>query len=226
MSVLCIPTRRLGVALALGALAVAPGTLASGAALAAVTGPNLRTDQRCYVLGTPIQVSGSGFAPQRTYVLTIDEVYVGRASTDSSGALASQPLPRESLPAGYAQSVEHLEASDGTSTADTSFTLTRPAGAHFGTLRGSGTSVRAPLEVWDYGVQRPVYLHWVSPTGAVHRTALLGRTGGQCGYLHTSAIRVFPFLPARGTWTFQIDTRRAYAPRPGAPVTRIRVTVR
>ena len=51
------------------------------------------------------------------------------------------------------------------------------------------------------------------------------RAGGQCGYLRTGKLRVFPFSPSGGTWTLQIDTRRRYAKRPGGPVARISVQI-
>jgi len=75
------------------------------------------------------------------------------------------------------------------------------------------------------GVNRTVYLHYVSPSGRSRMTVTLGTSSGQCGYLLTQPERVFPFTPARGTWTFQYDTRPSYSPNPGAPVSRETVKV-
>jgi hypothetical protein len=49
----------------------------------------------------------------------------------------------------------------------------------------------------------------------------LGMAGGQCGYLRTGRVRVFPFAPSRGTWTLQVDTRVRYARHAAGPVSRI-----
>src|SRR5581483_6766083 len=122
--------------------------------------------------------------PLRTYVLSIDGVYFGQDTTDSTGTLNPRPILPGGLPAGYAQAVERVEVSDGTSSARTAFTLTRSAGARFLTVSGSGTSLRAPVEVWGYsltGKRRRVYLHYVDPSGRARRTTGLGRTAGQCG---------------------------------------------
>jgi hypothetical protein len=172
-------------------------------------------------------VLGSGFAPSRSYVLTIDGVYFGQASTDANGSFSPHILPG-GLPAGVPQAVDLLEASDGSTGASAHFTLTRPAGARFLKITGSGTSLKAPIEVWGFstsGARRTVYLHYVTPSGRARSTAKLGHTGGQCGYLRTSRRPVFPFTISPGTWTFQIDTRSRYSRHPGTPVSRIRVTV-
>jgi hypothetical protein len=65
----------------------------------------------------------------------------------------------------------------------------------------------------------------VSPSGHTARTTSLGHAGGQCGYLRTGNLRVFPFSPSAGTWTLQVDTSRRYAKRPGGPVARISVQI-
>ena len=109
------------------------------------------------------------------------------------------------------------------------FTLTRPAGARFLATSGSGTSLKAPIEVWGFslsGKRVRVYVHYVAPRGRARKTVAVGRTGGQCGYLRTSDRKVFPFSPSRGTWTFQIDTRSRYSRHPRGPVQRIKVAVR
>jgi hypothetical protein len=173
-------------------------------------------------------LNGTGFAPSRTYVLSIEGVYFGQDRTNSRGALAAGPILPGGLPAGYAQAVDHVEASDGTRSASASFTLTRPPGARFLATSGSGASLKAPIEVWGFslnGARRHVYLHYVAPSGSARSTVALGRTGGQCGYLDTPPRRVFPFSPSPGSWTFQFDTRAGYSPHPGGPVWRIQVAV-
>ncbi len=203
---------------------------ACAAALAAAGRPAIRTTRGCYPIGAAVHLRGTGFAPDRAYVVSIDGVYFGQAKTDSRGEIS----PRDSLrpgglPAGVAQAVERLQASDGTRTARATFTLTRSAGARFLASSGTAQSLRAPVEVWGFsmqGTRRGVYLHYVDPSGSARTTVSLGHTRGQCGYLRTAPVRIFPFTPSRGSWTLQVDTRRHYSARPGGPMHRIAVQIR
>ncbi len=162
-------------------------------------------------------------------MISIDGVYFGQDRANAHGALIRRDSLRPGgLAAGMAQAVDRLEASDGTRTARTRFTLTRRPGARFLATSGSAHSLRAPVEVWGFaltGARRRVYLHYVNPSGRLVDTTDLGQTGGQCGYLKTAAIRIFPFTPSRGRWTLQIDSRRTYGARPAGPVQRISVHI-
>lgn len=209
-------------------LSVVAATCVLVAAAPAVAGAaTVSTNHGCYLVGQPVTLTGSGFAAARTYAVTIDGVYFGMSGTDAHGAFSVKFGPG-GLPAGSAQGVDKLDATDGTVSAGTTFTVTRPAGARFLAARGNPFTLRAPFEVWGFsmtGARQPVYLHYVSPAGAARLTVSLGHTGGECGYLRTSARRVFPFVPSPGTWTFQIDTKRGYARHPGGPVARIQVGI-
>jgi hypothetical protein len=201
------------------AFAVAP---AAGARAAAVS-----TNHGCYLVGKQVTLTGAGFAAARAYVVTLDGVYFGMSGTDAHGGFSVKFGPG-GLPAGFAQTVDQLDATDGTSTASTTFTVTRSAGARFLAARGNPRTLRSPFEVWGFslnGARRSVYLHYVSPSGGVRKTISLGHTGGQCGYLRTGRRRVFPFAPAAGVWTLQIDTRPGYARHPGGPVARVQVGI-
>jgi hypothetical protein len=209
-----------------GLIAAAGIALTAGGASAA-QGATLRTGKACYAVGQSVTLSGSGFADASSYVVTVDGIYFGESTTSSSGAFATSLRPG-GLGANVAQSVDQLEATDGNAIADTSFTVTRPAGARFLASSGSPGSLRAPFEIWGFslsGARLPIYLHYVSPAGRVRETVSLGHSGGQCGYLRTAARQVFPFTPSVGTWTFQIDTRKPYSTHPGGAVARIRVGV-
>ena len=84
------------------------------------------------------------------------------------------------------------------------------------------------MELWGFspdGPRRSVYLHRISPTGQLRSTLGLGWTGGQCGYLRTGSVQVFPFTPAKGRWMFQIDAQRSYAAHPAGAVARFAVRV-
>jgi hypothetical protein len=199
----------------------------SGVGLADST-PAVTTDRGCYVVGEKVELAGSGFAPQRRYDVAVDGVDFGQATTDASGAFATHFVPG-GLAAGVVQSVDHVDVTDGTSDAGTSFTLTRQTGARFEASRGNPRTLKVPFQVWGFamdGTPRPLFLHYVSPSGQLRKTVALGRAGGQCGYLLTPRMRVFPFAPTTGRWTLQVDTAQSYAAQPTGPVARITVVIR
>jgi hypothetical protein len=200
--------------------------LALCAAAQAAGGPTIRTGHGCYRVGQAVRITGAGFAPSREFDLTVDGVDFGQSTTNASGGFAV----RAGLGSlrGVAQHVEALSASDGSSEAHATVTLTLRSGARFLATSGNAGSLRAPVEVWDFspdGPRQPVYLHYVSPAGQPQTSIALGRTGGQCGYLRTNPIRVFPFTPSKGSWVFQIDTQRSYAAHPPGAVARFSVRV-
>jgi hypothetical protein len=188
--------------------------------------PTVKTNRGCYLVGQTVMVSGAGFAANRSYDVAIDGVDLGQARTNATGGFATSLGPG-GLDAGVIQSVDQLDATDGTSSADTTFTLTRSAGARF--LASSGDPhTLAPFAVWGFaldGTVHPVYLHYVSPDGHLRSTVRLGNTGGQCGYLLTPRRHVFPFNPSLGTWKLQIDTTRGYSAHPAGPMAVIRVVI-
>lgn len=187
----------------------------------------MRTDHRCYRVGQVVHLDGAGFSPDLLYEVTVDGVDFGQSTTNSTGGLSAHLIPG-GLGAGVAQSVDQLEVSDGTSTAATSFTVTRQAGARFLATAGNPHTLRAPFEVWGFALDsrvRPVYLHYVSPPGHPRLTVALGHTGGACGYLLTPPVQVFPFSPSAGTWMLQLDSQEQYRRNPDGPVARIGVRI-
>lgn len=208
-------------------------TCLGGAAAAAVPAlgaspdPSVHTNRGCYLVGQRVIVRGSGFAPTRMFDVAIDGVDFGQSMTDATGGFSS-PLIPGGLGAGQPQHVDHLDASDGSSSASAVFTVSRRAGGRILATSGNPHTLRAPFEVWGFalGGSRPtVYLHYVSPAAQVRMTSALGVAGGQCGYLHTRSRRVFPFSPALGGWTLQLDTSHSYVRRPRGPVVRIRIQI-
>ena len=173
-------------------------------------------------------VIGSGFAPGRTFDVAIDGVDFGRADERFQAGAFGQSAAgaRRSAAADIVQHVDHLNATDGDAGALTAtFTVTRPAGARVLATRGEPRYVaRARSRCAGFaldGRARSVYVHYVSPSGSARKTVKLGMAGGQCGYLRTGRVRVFPFAPSRGSWTLQVDTRTRYTRRPRGPVSRI-----
>jgi hypothetical protein len=190
-------------------------------------GTSVSTDRGCYVVGQSVQLTGSGFEPGRTFVVSIDGVYLGQRTTDSTGSF-SVPLHPGGLPAGAAQHLDNLQATDGTMSAQTAFMLTRSAGALITNTSGGPGSLSGRFLVWGFsltGAARPIYVHYVGPSGKLRKTVALGNTGGQCGYLRTGRRRVFPFSVTRGTWTVQVDAIRSYSRTTPGPRVRIRVAI-
>jgi hypothetical protein len=222
---------------------VAIALVATGSALAAAGGgkagplgaatsaakPAIHTNKGCYVVGQHVRLIGKGFAPNRSYDVAIDGVDFGQGTTSAAGGFISPSLIPGGLAAGQVQHVAALNVTDGTSTAQGKFTVTRTPGTRL--LKPTGTTAKTlsgPFQVWGFALgstRKTVYLHYVSPAGSARQTVQLGRVAGQCGYLLTSSRRVFPFSPSTGDWVLQVDTHPAYASRPGGPVGRIFITV-
>jgi hypothetical protein len=189
--------------------------------------PTVSTDRGCYLVGQTVLLGGSGFAPYRTYVVSIDGVYLGRRTTDGNGSFLV-PLHPGGLPAGAAQHFDVLNASDGTTSAQTSFMLTRTAGFRVIDVAGGARSLSGRFLVWGFslvGVSKPVYAHYVAPSGKLRKTVSLGMVRGPCGYLRTARRRVFPFSVSPGKWTLQVDTQSMYSRFPTGPKVRIRVVI-
>ena len=207
------------------ALVVCAGS--GAAATAAGSLPAVQTSRGCYLVGQSVSLTGKGFAPSRTYDVTVDGVDFGQSRTDSTGALSARFIPG-GLGAGVVQSIDRLEVSDGSGVARAGFTVTRQTGARFEASRGNPRRLRAPFQAWGFaldGTPHPLYLHYVSPAGKPRSTVPLGRAAGQCGYLRTPPMRLFPFSASVGRWTLQVDTQPGYAARPAGPLARIVVVI-
>jgi hypothetical protein len=214
------------------ALAAAACAAAAASACAAVAGadqvPTITTDRGCYVVGQTVQLSGSGFAPYRSYVVTIDGVYLGSRTTDSTGSF-SVPLHPGGLPAGAAEHYDPVEVTDGSTSAQTNFTLTRRAGFRIANVAGGVHNLTGRFVIWGFsmnGTTKPIYVHYVSPRGKLRKTVALGTTRGACGYLRTPRRRLFPLAVVAGTWTLQVDTQQTYSRLAPGPRVRIRVVIR
>jgi hypothetical protein len=214
-------------ALALAALACAGFLGAGSLAARAQSSATLSTGTGCYVVGQTVRLTGSGFMPSSSYVVTVGGVYLGQETSNASGGFSVAVHPG-GLPAGVAQHVDQLTASDGTNSAATTFTLTRKTGARIVTSGSNPQTLKAQFQAWGYslsGSARAVYVHYLSPSGSVAKTVSLGHTSGQCGYLRTGSRLLFPLSISSGTWTLQLDTKRSYHRHPGGPVTRISVRI-
>jgi len=233
--------------LLLTTIAVAATPFTAAVARAA---PILSASQSCYTVGESVGIAGLGFASIQAYEVDINSQFFGISTTDALGSFSASLRPG-GLRANVVQSIDTLTASDGMNTSKTTFTVTRAAGARILAGTGKAATLRAPFQIWGFQhmpnpaplntgpplqypvpvpsvpvpTRRRVYVHYLGPHKRLKMTIKLGRVGGQCGYLRTGPRRVFPFVPSRGTWTLQVDSKRHYVRHPAGPVTRIRVRV-
>ena len=225
-----MPGARSRNALALGALVPALACAPAGAAARAT----LTTDARCYLQGAELHMTAGGLAPNAPLTVLLDGTALnyGDGSTprsDAAGSFAGS-FGTPALADGAVQLRHVLVVSDGAHRPRARFTVTRPAGADMQPSSGDPRTLRARFRVWGFGVGGSsggtVWLHWVSPRGAVRRTAALGTVGGDCGALTTRPRKVFPFAPEAGRWLLVLDTHRGYRVHASGPRAKIPVRVR
>ena len=202
-------------------------------AFATAAGPNATTPsavvlaaQRCYAVGQKVKVAGTGFSPLAPYDLSVDGVDFGQSVTSATGTLSASFTPG-GLGAGQTQISDKLTASDGTSSASTTITVTRSTGALINSAYSSVHSL-VPFKVWDFapfGAPVTVYLHYVSPKGRSTHTVKLGTSTGECGTLTSKRVQLFPFAPSAGAWTLQFDTKSKYSAHPTGKVAGLRLSV-
>jgi hypothetical protein len=186
------------------AIAAAPASAAPAAAL--------RTDARCYQETQAVVLTGTGYAPLATVIVSRDGRPLGTARTDADGAFRRRFVtPR--LPS-RREVVYRLSATDGNATARVRYRATKVF-AGYRPTSGDPRRLRVRFFVSGFALARPrapVYLHYVRrSTNRVRRTVRLGTALGSCGVIGgTRPRRLFPFRPARGTWILQFDTARRY----------------
>ncbi|MFL5818570.1 MAG: hypothetical protein ACJ76L_13340 [Conexibacter sp.] len=215
------------------ALAYALALAAASPVLAAPA--TLTTDARCYLQGAPLRMTANGLTPNAPLTVALDgtQLSYGDGSTptaDAAGSFVSS-FTTPVLAPGVPQQRHVLAVGDGRRRPKTRFTVTRPEGGDFQPSSGNPSTLRARFRVWGFalsaGAERvSVWLHWVSPSGRVRRSAALGNTGGDCGALTTAPRRVFPFDAEAGRWVLVLDTSRRYRVQTNGPRAKIPVHVR
>lgn len=214
------------------ALALAGGGLLAAPADAA----ELTTDQRCYVEGTPVEMSAAGFAPRTPLTVAIDGRVLRYAdgtlpATDEAGVFANR-FTAPSAAADEPEAVQRhvvLTADDGAAKARTRFTITRAPGADLAPSEGDPKTLRARFRVWGFALQdapgRMVHAHWLRPDGRWRASAAIGTVRGPCGHMRSPLRRVVPFAAEPGRWTIVLDTRRRYRANADGPRAKIRLTI-
>ena len=183
-----------------------------------------------------VRLTGTGFAPNAAYQVTLDgqPLAGGSGRTDAAGALAgSFVAPGVAAASRIArQHTFRLGVEERANAPETTFTVSRLY-ASFRPATGTLRTLKVRFSVYGFGLEGeaapPVYLHYVRPDGRLERTVRLGTATGPCGFLRTKLRRLFGFAARRGTWRLQLDTRRSYTrgtKRSGFLFTRLGATVR
>jgi hypothetical protein len=213
-------------------LALSAGLLAFAAVAASAA--SITTAARCYEPGAKVPATARGFAPRSPLTVEVD----GRVLRYPDGSLPRTDANGDYANAFYAPYLKGAQpqrpigvsASDGTSSARTSFTVTRPPGASFAPAQGDPRTLKVRFSVWGFalrsGRNTRTYLHWIRPNGRVRATAALGATQGDCGALRTRPRRIFPFAAEVGRWVLVIDAHPRYHVHAKGPRAKIPVNVR
>ncbi|MFL5818571.1 MAG: hypothetical protein ACJ76L_13345 [Conexibacter sp.] len=190
-------------AVALALLALAPAAI--GAAKAKIV-----LDPGCFLSSGSGLLTGSGFRPHSAWTAKLSGTkQIGTGRIDAKGKIRARfTAPRYHGTAGTREMT--LSVTDGPHVASTTF-LMSPLSASFSPRTGDPARLRVRWRVLGLGEQHGVYVHYVQPNGKLKRTLRIGTTRGPCGSLKTGPIALFPFRYAYGTWTFQVDTDRAYS---------------
>lgn len=222
----------------LSSAAVAAAAIAAATAVpAAAQAGEIEVDRRCYEESTPVNVRALEFPPRTPLTITLDGtvlrhrdgtlpstnsvgLFENRFSAPTVGGDSSRVLQRRVA----------LDATDGTSSASTSFWVSRPTGGDFQPSKGDPRTLAVRFRVWGFALgdapNRRVHLHWIAPDGEVREDAVLGRSSGPCGTLTTGRKRIFPFAAESGRWTLVLDTHPRYRARAEGPSVRIPVRIK
>ena len=199
-------------ALALAASAAVP--------VAAAARPSLHVDRRCYTVGDPVHVSGSGFPHSSSVAFTLLGRSYGAAVTDAKGHLLAENGLAPPIGRPFRQVT--LRARSAGATATTKFSITKL------TVSISPRRVESPIDVVIFRARgfprgRRLYLHYITPKGHVLKPRRLGRTRWPCGTRTVKAPLIDTPDPRTGRWRLQFDTHRRYSSRTRP---RVRLVVR
>jgi hypothetical protein len=191
---------------------LAPGVYAAQASAASVTVP-----AACVVVdpaavkGSPMVVSGTGFAPGDTIELTTDKgAGFGNTTADASGNISTTmaaPELSKSTPGKATFVLTAADQTDGVTTAQTSFVAANLAADANPAKAKLGKKVTFTFSGFTGGAE--IYGHYL------HRNKLvisekMGRSSGPCGLLKTRAA-LFPKRARYQSYKIQYDDSRRYS---------------
>jgi hypothetical protein len=170
-----------------------------------------------------VPVRGTGFTPGETVTVAIDGKIVEQGFADTNGVVAGD------VPAPYQKDGERP------------FTITltevrQPANTASAASRVTALALRIRPPHTDKVQQRvrfvgsgftegtEVFAHYVRK-GKLRRSVSLGAPQGPCGRVNVRR-RQFPFKPAVGRWTLQVDNQPIYSAESLTPFVQLTITVR
>lgn len=194
--------------LALPVLAAA--ALLAAASAGAAAQARIVLSPGCYLSGGSGLLTGGGFAPNAAWTAKLSGTQqIGTGRIDAHGRIRARfTAPRYHGTSGTRQLT--LSVTDGPHVASTTFLMT-PLAASFAPRTGNPATLRVRWRVLGLGENHGVYVHYLRPDGRLARTLRIGTTRRPCGWLKTGPIALFPFRYVYGTWTLQVDARRAYS---------------
>jgi hypothetical protein len=166
----------------------------------------------CYLIGSPISASGTGFTPNGAVNFAFDGQLSSSGTADPAGNITA-PLTAPLLPSGTHQHAFSLAAQDQTNPA-LSATTTVNVTDRIATVspHRAKPSRKVKFGVYALNPNQPVWLHYVFHKKERARVRL-GTAHGPCGSL-SARKRFFPMRhPSFGTWTFQFDNSKRYSKR-------------
>jgi hypothetical protein len=181
----------------------------------------LAVDATCYLSGSPVGASGSGFTAGGPVNLTFDGQPAASGTADGAGNI-TQPLTAPVLPLNTPQHTYSLAAQDQSNPALAATTQVNVA-QRIATVSPHRARPNRKVKFGIHALNpgQAVYLHYVFH-GKQRFVKRMGVSKAPCGSL-TVRKRFFPInRPKFGTWTFQFDNRKRYSkasqPRIRGPV--------
>jgi len=188
----------------------AAGALAAPAAAQAA--PGISLDRTCYVAGSPIKVTGSGYTANATVTLTGGAS--GQAATGADGMFTTQVAAPKLSGKAIAPKTFTLKAQESQNPANV-------ASAQFPVIRGyfltnapiSGKpAYRTTWRFAGFAPDQPIWGHF-RLKGRTVRNYRFGTATGPCGTAVTRAPRVPVRKLRAGVWTLVLDQSAHYNKR-------------
>lgn len=190
------------------ALLLTPALLALLAAPAQAA--EIHADHRCYRVGEKIRVKGAGFTPNGTVSATLQGKPVGRANVDGTGSLSAiLAAPQIDAPV-RAVTLTTTDEQNPQNQAMLDFRVTRLT-VGITPRTGGKPDRRVTFHARGFTGAKTLYVHYLTPHGAVGKTKRLGRVRTQCGVVSAHG----PLLPypnaSPGRWRLRFDSHRDYS---------------
>jgi hypothetical protein len=194
-------------------------TLALPAAASAA--PRLRVDRRCYTVGDPVRVGGSGFPANSGVGLKLGTRDYGSAVTDGTGRLRASPGIAPAISNPFQRFTLTAQGAGGV-TASTHMTISQLA-VKITPGRVSAPTQTVTFRARGFDAGKALYVHYITPNRHVLKPRRLGHLNGPCGTLTVHAPLIPGAAPPSGRWRLRFDSFRRYTQRTRPQV---RLTVR